>query len=71
MYQKTGYIILKDTIRLIMAYKLTLYGTEYTLKNKDDVIATLMLSINGDGVNAIKLVYPDDSMIEYTGDDSY
>lgn len=71
MYQKTGYIILKGIIRWFMAYKLTLYGVEYNLKNKDDVIATLMLSINGDGVNAIKLVYPDDSMIEYEGDDSY
>lgn len=54
-----------------MAYKLTVYGVEYRLKNKDDVIAQLMLIINGDGVNAVKVVFPDDSMIDYEGDDSY
>jgi hypothetical protein len=69
MYQKTGYIILKGTIRIIMAYKLSVYGVNYRLKNKDDVIAQLMLIINGDGVNAVKLVFPDESFIEYEGDE--
>ena len=69
MFQKTGYIILIGTIRMIMAYNLTVYGVNYRLKNKDDVIAQLMLIINGDGVNAVKLVFPDQSFIEYEGDE--
>jgi len=54
-----------------MAYKLDLYGVEYTLKNKDEVINYLMASINGDGVNAISLIFPDGSTIEYTGGDDF
>lgn len=49
-------------------YLLTLYGVEYKLPNKDEVINYLMASINGDGVNAIKLIFNDGSILEYEGE---
>jgi len=52
-----------------MPYKLTIYGNNYTFKSKDEVISYLMLDINGDGVNEIRLEYPDGSFYFYEGDD--
>jgi len=40
-----------------------------TGKSKDDIIQLLMGYINGDGVNHIKVVYPDKSYYEYEGED--
>ena len=53
-----------------MSYKLTTFSGTMSFKTKDDVIAYLMAEINGDGVNYIKLVYPDKSYFEYPGDDA-
>jgi len=41
-----------------------------TGKSKDDIIQLLMGYINGDGVNHIKVVYPDKSYYEYEGEDN-
>ena len=38
--------------------------------NKDDVIQALMTWVNGDGVNMVKVVFPDGSYYLMTGDDT-
>jgi len=50
-------------------YVITINGQTWTKeKSKDGVIASLMGYINGDGVNAIKVEFPDKSFYEFTGE---
>ena len=50
-----------------MSYKLTMFDTTTSFKTKDDVLSFLLAQINGDGVNYLKLVYPNKSYFEFSG----
>jgi len=51
-------------------YEIHLGGMKWrTGTSKDDIIQLLMGYINGDGVNYIKVVYPDKSYYEFEGED--
>tara|TARA_R110001592_G_scaffold187263_1_gene431989 strand:- start:2941 stop:3105 length:165 start_codon:yes stop_codon:yes gene_type:complete len=52
-----------------MSYKLTTFTGTVSFRTKDDLISYLMGVYNGDGVNYIKVVYPDKSYFEYQGVD--
>jgi len=52
-----------------MSYKLTMFDNTTFWKSKDDVLSFLLAQINGDGVNYIKLVYPDKTYFEFPGDE--
>lgn len=55
-----------------MSYLVTIDANSWREPNKDEVIARLMSYINGDGVVAVRVDWPDGSSIDLEGeDDSY